>query len=107
MKKIIISLTLIIGLSSFGVLHLTTFSETAMWEIPSLLNASRAKEFCSCYFLLGKGHDYCLKRVKHGYPMLGHEVDEEQKMVRFDFLWNSRSATVAKNERLGCKLSID
>lgn len=102
MKKVIALLLLI---TSFGVLHLTTFSETPMWEVPSLLNASRAKEFCSCYFLLGKGHDYCLKRVHHGYPMLGYHVDDQLKTVRFDFLWNSRSATVAKNERLGCKLS--
>lgn len=107
MKKIIISFSLLIGLSSFAILHLTTFSETAMWEIPSLLNASRAKEFCSCYFLLGKGHDYCLKRVNHGYPMLGYEVSDKQKMVRFDFLWSSRSAIVARPERLGCQLRVD
>jgi hypothetical protein len=102
MKKIIAGISFFIVATIIG-LHFTIFSETPMWQIPSLLNASRAKEFCSCHFLLGKGHAYCLKRVNHGYPMLGYEVNEQRRFVRFDFLWNSRTATVV-SDRLGCQL---
>lgn len=104
MKKLI-SVFFLGTLSIFTGLNLTTFSETPLWEVPSLLNASRAKEFCSCYFLLQKGHDYCLDRVNNGYPMLGYEVNDQQKLVRFDFLWSSRSAKVESPARLGCKLN--
>lgn len=88
---------------TFFTINSLFFTKISLWEIPSLLNASRAKEFCSCYFMLKKGKEYCWQRVQHGYPVMGYMIDETNRAVRFDLLWNSRLAMV-RDEKFGCEL---
>lgn len=98
----------LIGSMAFSILAIFAlnsiyFTRISLWEIPTMLNATRAKEFCSCFFILKKGKDYCLDSVLHGYPMGGFMLDEKNKAVRFDLLWNSRLAIV-RQDRYGCQL---
>ena len=78
----------------FVAINRVYFSHVAIWEIPSLINGVRAKEFCTCYYIMGKGEDYCIEAVNHGYPMMAYEINEKNKAVRFDFLWSSRLAMI-------------
>ena len=95
-------LLLILPLFLFAVNRIY-FSRISVWEIPALINGLRAKEFCTCYFIMQKGKDYCLEAVNYGYPMMGYEINEKNRAVRFDFLWNSRLA-MNDSERFGCQL---
>ena len=63
----------------------------------------RAKEFCSCYFMLGFEKDYCLKQVKKGYPIFDFNLDEKKQIVNFKNPLASSSAEV-RSARLGCAL---
>jgi hypothetical protein len=81
------------------------FSETPPWELTRVLTAMRAKEYCTCHFLLKKDHDYCLTKISKGYPFIGEqEISEEKRFVRFAALGYSNTATYV-NSRLGCLLS--
>ena len=100
--KILLVSFLVISLSVISIDKLF-FTKISMIEVPALLNSMRAKEFCTCYFLLHKGKDYCLQSVKHGYPMFGHMIDDKNKAVRFDLLWASTLAVV-DSKKFGCSL---
>lgn len=96
--KIVISV-FILGI----ILHQWIFPVTSINEIPILLNATRAKEFCTCYFLLQKGEKYCLNRVDYGYPNSEYKVDHKHKKVSFSSFGATRTAQV-KDFKYGCLL---
>ncbi|MGK0366935.1 MAG: hypothetical protein ACI9QD_000066 [Thermoproteota archaeon] len=102
MKKIIV-IGFFIGFVLAVIGHQQKFSITPVWQIPNILTAMRAKEFCSCYFLLKNKKAYCLAKVKKGYPAFGHNVDDKNKSVSFTILYATTTSEV-KNPRLGCKL---
>jgi hypothetical protein len=102
MKKFLIVLIAL----SLGVvfLHQKKFSVIPAYKIPKLLSSMRAKEFCTCYFLLGKGEDYCLKVVLKGYPKFEYSFKEgAENSVTFK---NPVAESVAKvvSKNLGCQL---
>ena len=69
-----------------GAAHQMIFSKTHIKEVPMLMSTMRAKEFCSCYFILHKGKDYCLTAIKKGYPLFDYTIDDEKKIVTFKSL---------------------
>ncbi len=87
-----------------GALHQIVFSITPLREVPMLMSTMRAKEFCSCYFMLNKGKNYCLESVKKGYPLFEYKVDEKERSVIFKNNFASAKATV-NDLRYGCSLN--
>jgi len=99
-RKIIFIFSFLILL---GALHQIKFSVTPVKDIPLMLASMRAKEFCSCYYMLGKGKDYCLDSVLKGYPQFEFTLIESSKKVIFKNPIARASAQVL-SERLGCTL---
>ena len=101
MKKIFIAsfvfLFLLIGF------HEYKFSVIALSKVPKLLSRMRAKEFCTCFFLLEKGEDYCLKAVLKGYPQFKFNLDKNARKVTFENPVASTTAQVVE-KRYGCRL---
>lgn len=101
MKKfLIIFITFVFVAIGF---HQYKFSVIPLSKVPKLLSRMRAKEFCTCYFLLGKGEDYCLKSVLKGYPQFGFKLDKNAQIVTFENPIASTSAQVVE-KRFGCRL---
>jgi hypothetical protein len=91
----------ILGLSIFSTQF---FSQTPLWEMPNILTAMRAKEYCTCHFLIGKDDQYCRKVISKGYPFIGsEEINTKEKYVRFTMLGYTNMAKLI-NSRTGCLL---
>lgn len=86
-----------------GALHQMIFSRVPLREVPLLMSSMRAKEFCSCYFILSKGKEYCLDSVKKGYPLFQYEIDDINQKVTFSNLFAKSSAQVLE-PKYGCNL---
>lgn len=99
-KLLIISFVLLITLISF---HEYKFSVIPLSKVPKLLSRMRAKEFCTCYFLLEKGEEYCLKSVLKGYPQFKFLLDKNFRKVTFENPIASTTAQVVE-KRYGCRL---
>ncbi len=84
--------------------HQYMFSEIPVWKIPKLMSSMRAKEFCTCRFMLLYPTDFCLERVKKGYPLFSYEVDEKNKEVLFSNYFASARAKAHEDARYGCSL---
>lgn len=84
-----------------GALHQIVFSRIHVKDVPLLMSRMRAKEFCSCYFLLHKGKNYCLNSVKKGYPLFDYRIEEEKKEIVFKNPLAKASAHVV-DEKYGC-----
>lgn len=96
-------LTIFFVFICLGAAHQIMFSRIHIKEVPTLLSTMRAKEFCSCYFMLGKGKEYCLNAVKKGYPLFEVNINEENKIVTFINPLMKVSAQVVE-DRYGCSL---
>jgi hypothetical protein len=87
---------------SLVVIHQLNFSRTPLYEIPKLLSASRAKEYCTCYFIFKKEDKHCLEKVLKDYPLFKYKLEENR--VTFSNPIATSTAYVRKNRRLGCIL---
>lgn len=86
-----------------GAFYQVRFSRIHISEVPLLLTTMRAKEFCSCYFMLEKGKDYCLESIKKGYPLFNYTIDEVNKRVIFKNPMAEATAEVVEG-RYGCSI---
>jgi hypothetical protein len=86
-----------------GAFHQIKFSRIHIKDVPMLMSSMRAKEFCSCYFILGKDQSYCLDSVKKGYPLFDYQIDDVNQLVTFTNPVASASAGVT-NFKYGCEL---
>lgn len=86
-----------------GAAHQIIFSKTHVKDVPMLMATLRAKEFCSCYFILNKGKEYCIKAVKKGYPLFDYTIDDDKRIVTFKNPIASASAFVTE-DKYGCSL---
>lgn len=86
-----------------GAAHQMIFSKTHIKEVPMLMATMRAKEFCSCYFILGKGKEYCINSIKKGYPLFDYKIDEDKNSVVFKNPIAQATAFVTE-PKYGCSL---
>lgn len=101
MKKLILSFFILVFI---GIgFHQYKFSVISLSKVPKLLSRMRAKEFCTCYFLLEKGEDYCLKFVLKGYPQFDFALDKVAQKVTFSNPIASTTAQVVEKQ-YGCRL---
>ena len=98
-----LSYTLIFLIVFIGAVHQIIFSRVPLREVPILMSSMRAKEFCSCYFILNKGKDYCLNSVKKGYPLFEYKVDDKNQRITFTNFFAESSAQVI-DKKYGCNL---
>jgi len=75
---------------------------TGLLNYPKLVATLRAKDFCSCYFVVGQTKEFCKEQVKHGLPLFRMKIDEANKSVSFG-LTPPVSAHVV-SDRLGCAI---
>jgi len=101
MKTKLILLSIIVA-AAIGI-NMKMFGQTPVWKVPKLMTSMRAKEFCSCYFLLGNKKEYCINKVKKGYPLFDFKVDDQDKSIVFSNPFASTKSKVF-SRRLGCKL---
>lgn len=85
-----------------GLLIIVGIKAPLLFRLPTLINTTRAKMFCSCYFVVGQTKKYCEKHVNKGYPMNPYKINENNKSVTFISL-GSVTAFVT-NERFGCQV---
>lgn len=103
-KYLLVGRILIVGLIVGAIgFHQLKFSEIPVWKVPKLLSAMRAKEFCSCHFVLNFKRDYCLKKVVKGYPIFDFELDPVKKIVRFENPFAASQARLG-SLKTGCSL---
>lgn len=97
---------MIIALSVGIGLKVTKFSQVSISEIPSFLNSMRAKEFCSCYFLLEKPKNYCLDLIGKGYPISESniKIDRDSNQVEFTLYGIGLRKAKVISKRLGCRI---
>lgn len=86
-----------------GAFHQVIFSRTSLREVPELMATMRAKEFCSCFYMLKKGEEYCLESVKKGYPLFEYKITKETKSITFKNKFAEATAQV-ENPLYGCSL---
>ncbi|MFO0726988.1 MAG: amidase [Myxococcota bacterium] len=69
-----------------------------------LLTAYRAKELCSCLFVMGQTEDYCRAYTVAAPNLARFEIDRAGKTVRASavLMWNARARWVSSRE--GCRL---
>ena len=84
--------------------HQFMFSKIPLWRVPKLMSSMRAKEFCTCRFMLKNSTEFCLDRVKKGYPLFSYEVDEENKEVLFSNYLAVTKAHAHADARYGCSI---
>lgn len=96
-KKLLFISFLILAVYFFA----NTFSVTPIYRVPKLLSSMRAKEYCSCHFVLGFEKEYCLKRVRKKYPLFDYRV--ERGDVTFSNPFSSSTARFISTH-IGCQL---
>lgn len=69
-----------------------------------LLTAYRAKELCSCLFVVGQTEDFCRAWTRASPNLAGFTVDRERKTVRTSALLFWRGGAHWVDERFGCVL---
>ena len=69
-----------------------------------VVSAHFAKEFCSCYFVVGQSRQYCENYAEEYIPTSGYEVIEEaREIVAFGLGFQSRAKFISK--KYGCRLT--
>lgn len=102
MRNKFVLLIAFVGASLIG--HQYIFSEIPVWKVPKLMSSMRAKEFCTCRFILKNSTEYCLERVKKGYPLFIYEVDEGNREVLFSNYFTITKARAHEEPRYGCSI---
>lgn len=85
-----------------GVILAIGIKAPLLFRVPSLISITRAKMFCSCYFIVGQTRPYCENFVKKNYPMTSYKIDEETKSITFSLL--SDYTVMYKDKYKGCQL---
>lgn len=99
-KKIIgRTLALLVVLIVFWV----TSNLSDIKAFPSIISSYYAKEFCSCYFVVGREEKACHTYVKQYIPIQDFHIDTESKKVTVTGLYRTNSAKYV-SERYGCVL---
>lgn len=62
----------------------------------------RAKEFCSCYFLLSNSKPYCLEKVAKGYSLFDYKINKDSITFSNPV---ATSTAFMRSKKLGCTLS--
>ncbi len=74
---------------------------THIKSFPGIISAFYAKEFCSCYFVVGGDEEFCHNYARQWVPISSFALDKQAKAVTVTGL--GRSTTVVHtSEQFGC-----
>ena len=73
---------------------------TSVFYFSKLVASVRAKDYCSCRFVVGQSHPLCTDLVKNGYPIIRFQMDQSKKEVSFGLLPPESAAVL--EEPFGC-----
>jgi hypothetical protein len=96
-------------LLSFGLLALVALScsdgKERIYQNSDLdlLAGFTAKEYCSCFFVVGQTQDFCDQFIKQSPPIGTVSIDQKNKKVTSHALFNSRTAHWV-SDKFGCIL---
>jgi hypothetical protein len=71
--------------------------------ILKVISAHFAKEFCSCYYVVGQSQNYCESYVDEYIPVSGYEILESTKEIIARGL-GQESAARFISQKFGCRL---
>jgi CubicO group peptidase (beta-lactamase class C family) len=76
------------------------------FKVPKLISEFYAKEFCSCYFVVGRNEEQCRNDLKTDLPIFSifSRINEKKKQITASFTGLKPAKAVYKGERLGCTL---
>lgn len=74
---------------------------TSVIYFTKLLASVRAKDFCSCHFVVGQSVAYCKELVRNGFKVVRMSVNEEEKIATFGLLPAERAQMTS--EEFGCE----
>lgn len=76
-----------------------------IFRLPLLIKAFTAKEFCSCYFITGRGYDWCYKDISYKMPIMP-KIDIEGTTIKTKMFFGLTAAKAQfMSEREGCLLA--
>ncbi|MCB1323699.1 MAG: hypothetical protein H7A21_19970 [Spirochaetales bacterium] len=68
-----------------------------------IISSYYAKEFCSCYYVVGRTEEQCHDYARQYVPISDFENDPETKTVTVTGLWHTNRAHYV-DQRFGCAL---
>jgi hypothetical protein len=69
---------------------------------PSIISSYYAKEFCSCYFVIGQTKEFCHDYTRQYVPISDFQLNEEKKQVTVSGLGVTSVAEFSKGT--GCQV---
>jgi CubicO group peptidase (beta-lactamase class C family) len=83
-----------------GSVPVPAAKQTSVIHLTKLIASVRAKDFCSCHFVVGQSVEFCKELVLNGFPLIRMSVDETNKTDSFGIL-PAESAYLA-SDNFGC-----
>lgn len=78
MKKIIVTA---LAIAAILATMWTAANSHHLAAFPSILPSYCAKEFCSCYYVLGRDEEFCHDVARQWLPTKDFEFDREKRLV--------------------------
>lgn len=82
------------------------FHLSDLFKVPQLIRAFTAKEFCSCYFITGRGFDRCYEDVAIKMPVMP-KIEVIDKVIKTQFIFGDHAQAQFEGQPLGCSLKIN
>lgn len=70
---------------------------------PDIISSFYSKEFCSCFFITGRGEAACHNYARQYVPISDFSLDKEKKQVTVTGLWQTNKASYL-GPLEGCRL---
>lgn len=74
---------------------------THIRSFPRIISAFYAKEFCSCYFVVGRDEEFCHNYARQWVPISSFALDQQAKTVTVSGLGHS-TTVIYTSEQFGC-----
>ena len=89
--------------SLFTLILLSLFSLQGCSPVLKVISAHYAKEFCSCFFVVGQNQKYCEGYVEEYIPVGGYEILQDAREIVATGLGHESKARFI-SEKYGCRL---
>ncbi len=103
MKKIIKYLTRVLIATLVMIFIWVIFNWENISNFPNIISSFYAKEFCSCYYVMGLPEEQCHHYTKQYISISDFKIDKEKKTVTVSGLGKTNTAFF-ENSRVGCRL---
>ena len=70
---------------------------------PHIISSFYSKEFCSCYFAIGRSEPFCHNYARQYVPIQEFSINEEDKSITVTGLWVTTTSEFV-DKQYGCKI---